>query len=123
MTDDVQSLCERLRAGIGRGPLTPWGKTIMDAAEMLAVTETGYQTICKKNDELQALTKEMTFILDTTISAIEHFWGDGGLDKVRRHIRMARKSRETNAEIDELEKVFGLAPLAPAALGKTTESK
>lgn len=43
------------------------------------------------------------FDLRETLRAVLHFWGPEGANKVTTHVMLARKSRDTNAEIDALE--------------------
>lgn len=47
------------------------------------------------------------FDIRETYRAVLHYFGPEGVSKVIRHLDLARRSRDTNAEIDELEKLFG----------------
>jgi hypothetical protein len=40
------------------------------------------------------------------LNAIEHLFGQEGLDKVVAHVKLANKARESNDEIDKLEALF-----------------
>jgi len=51
--------------------------------------------------------QEVKFDLNETLKAVLHFWGPEGAQMVTRHVLMARKSRDTNEEIDNLERIFG----------------
>lgn len=61
---------------------------------------------------LDALTR-LKFDLDETLKAVLHHFGPSAAHTVASHVLMARRSRDSNAEIDELEKLFG-----PIATGK-----
>ena len=55
-------------------------------------------------DALIRQLDHLKFDLNETLKAVLHFWGPDGANKVTRHVIMARKSRDNNAEMDELEK-------------------
>lgn len=59
------------------------------------------------NDCCIAHTQELEADLRETLRAVLHHFGPDGANKVTRHVLMARRSRESNAEIDELERLFG----------------
>lgn len=49
---------------------------------------------------------DFSFDLRETLRAVLEFWGVDGAAKVTRHVMMARRARESNAEIDALEEIF-----------------
>lgn len=62
--------------------------------------------------EAAAALEGVEFDLKETLKAVLHFYGPEGANKVTRHVLMARKSRDSNAEIDELEKALAAEPIA-----------
>jgi hypothetical protein len=48
--------------------------------------------------------------LNESLKAVLHFWGPEGAEQVTRHILAARRSRESNATIDDLERLFASDP-------------
>jgi len=51
--------------------------------------------------------EELRFDLVEALKAVLHFWGPEGANKITRHVLTARRARDSNAEMDELEKLFG----------------
>jgi hypothetical protein len=57
-------------------------------------------------------TEEMltVVILQDVIDAIEHFYGQEGLDQVAKFAALKNRSRESNRVMDELERLYGPLP-------------
>ena len=49
----------------------------------------------------------VSIMLQDAFNAVEALYGEEGLLAVVRRMKMAAKARDSNAELDELERVFG----------------
>lgn len=50
---------------------------------------------------------ELKFDLAETLKAVLYLYGPDGAEKITRHVMLARRARDSNAEIDKLEELFG----------------
>lgn len=90
-------LTDRLRGRYASGP------TMADGEPEFGWRE--FPTPPVQHEAAKALDA-LEFDLRETLRAVLHFYGPEGANKVTTHVMMARKSRDTNAEIDALESVL-----------------
>ena len=101
LNQDVQvsdRLTDRLRGRYASGPTMANGEPEFGWRE--------FPTPPVQHEAAKALDA-LEFDLRETLKAVLHFYGPEGAQKVTSHVLMARKSKATNDEIDELEKTFG----------------